>query len=58
MKTTSRIFALLFLSLGFAGLAATIYGACHQMLLAGASFFVAVVLLIDSMKKIEKLPFK
>ena len=54
MKTTSRIFALLFLSFGFAGLAATIYGAYHQMFLAGASFLVAVVLLIDSMKKIEK----
>jgi len=56
MKTSSRIFATLLLSLGsFAAGAAALCGAKHQWFIVGLCLTVAIALLIDAGKKIDKV---
>ena len=53
MKTSSRIFATLFASLGIFAAGLAIGGAAHQWFIAGICAVVAFALLADASKKIE-----
>jgi len=53
MRTNSRIFATLFISLGVFAAGTAIYGATHQWFIAGICAVVAFALLADAGKKIE-----
>jgi len=53
MKTSSKIFATLFLSLGIFAAGAAIGGATQQWFIAGICTVVAFALLTDAGKKID-----
>jgi len=57
MRTSSKIFGILFLALGIfaAGCALLVPDAGHQWYLAGICGIVAFALLADASKKIDKL---
>jgi len=55
MRTSSRIFAALFLALGIFCIGAVIYGATHQVYTAGICLAMALVLMADATREIEKI---
>jgi len=55
MKTTSRIFAFLFIAIGIFAAGSAISGATHQWFIAGICTVVALTLLADAGKEIDAL---
>ena len=53
MKTSSKIFAVLFLVLGLTATGAALYGVTHQWLMAGVCTLADIVLLDDIFKESE-----
>ena len=53
MKTSSKIFAVLFLVLGLTATGAALYGATHHWLMAGVCTLADIVLLDDIFKESE-----
>jgi len=53
MKTTSKVFAIFFIALGFMAAAGAFYGATHQWFMAGICAFIAIILLFDAAKKLD-----
>jgi len=51
MKTSSKIFAVLFLVLGLTAAGAALYGATHQWFMAGVCALADIVLLDDILKE-------
>ncbi len=53
MKTSSKIFAVLFFVLGLTAAGAALYGASHQWFMAGICALADIVLLDDILKETE-----